>query len=55
MIQKELSENFKSSLNINYEYNPDLIAGLTIQIGSTMIDTSIRSKLKKLEKSMVEA
>ena len=55
MILKELSENFKSSLNINYEYNPDLIAGLTIQIGSTMIDTSIRSKLKKLEKSMVEA
>ena len=55
MLQKELSEDFKSLLNINYEYNPDLIAGLTIQIGSTMIDTSIRSKLKKLEKSMVEA
>ena len=54
-IQKELSEDFKSSLNINYEYNPDLIAGLTIQIGSIMIDTSIKSKLKKLEKIMVEA
>ena len=55
MIQKELSEDFKSSLNINYEYNPDLIAGLTIQIGSIMIDTSIKSKLKKLEKIMIEA
>ena len=53
-IQKELSADFKSSLSIDYEYNPDLIAGLTIQIGSTMIDTSIKSKLKKLEKSMIE-
>jgi len=55
IIEKELSEDFKSSLSINYEYNPDLIAGLTIQIGSTMVDTSIKSKLKKLEKSMKEA
>ena len=55
MIQKELSENFKSSLNINYEYNPDLIAGLTIQIGSTMVDTSIKNKLQQIENRMIEA
>ena len=54
-IEKELSKDFKSSLKIDYEYNPDLIAGLKIQIGSIMIDTSIKSKLKKLEKNMVEA
>ena len=54
-IQKELSEDFKFSLNIDYEYNPDLIAGLIIQIGSVMVDTSIRTKLKKLEKNMIEA
>ena len=54
-IQKELSKDFKSSLNIDYEYDPDLIAGLIIQIGSVMIDTSIRTKLKKLEKIMLEA
>ena len=42
-------------LNINFEYDPDLIAGLIIQIGSVMVDTSIRTKLKKLEKNMVEA
>ena len=54
-IQSELSKNFKSPLNINYEYNPDLIAGLIIQIGSVMIDTSIKTKLKKLEKNMIEA
>ena len=53
-IQRELSKDFQSTLNIDYEYNPDLIGGLTIQIGSTMVDASIKSKLKKLEKSMIE-
>ena len=54
-IQIELSKDFKSPLNINYEYDPDLIAGLIIQIGSIMVDTSIKTKLKKLEKNMLEA
>ena len=54
-IQKELSKDFKSSLKIDYKYDPDLIAGLIIQIGSVMVDTSIRTKLKKLEKNMIEA
>ena len=53
-IQKELSKDFKSPLNINYEYDPDLIAGLIIQVGSVMVDTSIKTKLKKLEKNMLE-
>ena len=54
-IQSELSHDFKSQLNINYEYDPNLIAGLIIQVGSVMVDTSIKTKLKKLEKNMVEA
>ena len=54
-IQDNLSRDFKSSLNLDYIYDPDLIAGLIIQIGSIMIDTSIKTKLKKLEKNMVEA
>ena len=54
-IENELSEDFKSPLKINYEYDPDLIAGLVIQVGSVMIDTSIKTKLKKIEKSMIGA
>ena len=54
-IQKELSEYFKSSLNLTYEYDPNLVAGLIIQVGSIMVDTSIKTKLKKLEKNMIEA
>jgi len=54
-IQSELSKDFKSPLNIDYKYDPDLIAGLIIQVGSIMVDTSIKTKLKKLEKNMLEA
>ena len=53
-IQSELSKDFKSSLNIDYIYDPDLIAGLIIQVGSVMVDTSLKTKLKKLEKNMLE-
>jgi len=53
-IQNELSENFKSQLNIDYKYDPALIAGLIIQVGSVMVDTSIKTKLKKLEKNLLE-
>ena len=54
-IQNELSKNLKSSLNIDYIYDPDLIAGLIIQVGSVMVDTSIKTRLEKLKKNMIEA
>ena len=54
-IQTELSKDFKSSLNLDYKYDPELIAGLIVQVGSIMIDTSTKTKLKKLEKNMIEA
>ena len=53
-IQNELSKDFKSKLNINYSYDPSLIAGLIIQVGSIMVDTSVKTKLKQLEKKMIE-
>ena len=54
-IRIELSTDFKSMLNIDYKYDPDLIGGIIIQVGSVMVDTSIKTKLKKLEKNMIEA
>ena len=53
-IQNELSKDFKSPIKIEYKYDPDLIAGLTIQVGSLMVDNSIKTKLKNLEKNMIE-
>ena len=54
-IQKQLSENFTSKIILDYKYDPTLIGGLIIQVGSIMIDTSIKNRLKQLEKSMLEA
>ena len=54
-FKNELSKDFKSNIKIDYQYNPDLIAGLIIQVGSVMVDSSIKSKLKQLEKSMIES
>jgi len=54
-IRNELSKDFQSPINIDYKYDPDLIGGLVIQIGSVMVDTSIKTKLGQLQKSMIEA
>ena len=54
-IQNELSKDFKSSIKVDYKYDPDLIAGLIIQVGSVMVDTSIKTRLEKLKKNMIEA
>ena len=54
IIQKELSENFASKVKLNCKYDSTLIGGLVIQVGSIMIDTSIKNKLRQLEKRMIE-
>jgi len=54
-ICNELSKNFQSPIKIDYKHDPDLIGGLVIQVGSVMVDTSIKSKLRQLQKSMIEA
>ena len=54
-IKDELSITFGSNIKLNHKYDPSLIGGLIIKVGSTMIDTSIKSKLQKIEKKMIEA
>jgi len=54
-IRNELSKDFQSSIKIDYKHDPDLIGGLIIQVGSVMVDTSIKSKLKQLQKNMIKA
>tara|TARA_B100001057_G_scaffold498017_1_gene603778 strand:+ start:727 stop:1284 length:558 start_codon:yes stop_codon:yes gene_type:complete len=51
----ELSDNFKSKIKLNYKYDQSLIGGLVVQVGSTMIDTSIKNKLQQIENRMIEA
>ena len=54
-IQNELSKDFKSTIRIDYKHDPNLIGGLIIQVGSVMVDASIKTKLKELQKNMIEA
>ena len=54
-IKNDLSKNFSSDVKLNYNYDPDLIGGLIMQIESVMIDTSIKNKLQKIENKMIEA
>ena len=53
-ISKDLSEAMGSNLKFDYKVDKDLIGGLKLQLGSFMIDTSIRNKLKKYEQLMLE-
>ncbi len=54
-ITDELNKSFKSKIKLNYKYDKDLIGGLMIQVGSTMVDTSIKNKLQQIENRMIEA
>ena len=50
-----LTKNFGSKIKLNYKYDEDLIGGLLMQVGSTMVDTSIKNKLQQIENRMIEA
>ena len=54
-IKEELTKNFSSKIKLNYKHDTSLIGGLIVQVGSTMVDTSIKSKLQQIENKMIEA
>ncbi len=54
-ITEELAKNFSLKIKLNYKCDPSLIGGLIVQVGSTMVDTSIKNKLQKIENKMIEA
>ena len=54
-IKEELIKNFSSKIKLNYKYDKSLIGGLIVQVGSTMVDTSIKNKLQQIENRMIEA
>ena len=54
-ITDELTQNFSSKIKLNYKHDKSLIGGLVVQVGSTMVDTSIKNKLQQIENRMIEA
>tara|TARA_B100000424_G_C22934954_1_gene497464 strand:+ start:2009 stop:2563 length:555 start_codon:yes stop_codon:yes gene_type:complete len=54
-IENSLRDNFGSNLKLQFSYDPSLLGGLKLQVGSIMIDTSLKSKLQQIENKMIEA
>ena len=54
-IKEELTKNFNSKIKLNYKHDASLIGGLIVQVGSIMVDTSIKNKLQQIENRMIEA
>ena len=53
-LNKELSQAMGTPIAFDYKVDENLIGGMKMQIGSLMIDTSIKNKLKKYEQTMLE-
>ena len=53
-LNRELSEAIGFNLKLDYKIDRDLIGGLKLQLGSFMIDTSIKNKLNKYKNVMLE-
>jgi F-type H+-transporting ATPase subunit delta len=57
--QQELVDSLRQKLGkapkLTVTVDPKLLGGLIVKVGSQMIDTSLRTKLKNLEKAMKEA
>jgi F-type H+-transporting ATPase subunit delta len=53
-LNKDLSQTMGAPIAFDYKVDESLIGGLKMQIGSLMIDTSIKNKLKKYKQTMLE-
>ena len=55
VISKDLSSLMGSTIKFDYKVDKNLIGGLKLQLGSFMIDTSIKNKLKQFEQNILES
>ena len=53
-INKTVSSNIDMEVVIKANYDPALLGGLVVKIGSKMIDTSLKSKMIKLRNNLKE-
>ena len=53
-LAKALKASFGKDININSTVDKSLIGGMTVKVGSRMIDTTILAKLNSLQNIMKE-
>ncbi len=51
-IRKSLEKRFQTKIDLHSEVVPELIGGLRIQIGNTVIDATVQNRLKHLKKAL---
>jgi F-type H+-transporting ATPase subunit delta len=54
-IGSEIEEQTGNTVELESRVDPDILGGLVLQVGNMVMDTSIRSRLEKLRKSVVSA
>ena len=54
-LRGEIEGIVGKAVNLNVKVDPEILGGLIVKVGSTMIDSSLRSKLTRLKSKMKEA
>jgi F-type H+-transporting ATPase subunit delta len=53
-VNSEISKSVGSKIDLIYKIDKTLISGIKLQLGSLLIDSSIKNKLKKYKQLMIE-
>ncbi|MBU0858845.1 MAG: F0F1 ATP synthase subunit delta [Alphaproteobacteria bacterium] len=51
-LQEQLTQAMGTNVTLDVSVNKDLLGGMTVTVGSRMIDDSVRSKLERLQRAM---
>lgn len=51
-ITSALSKRFGRDVQVDVQVNPEIIGGLVIRVGSTLIDDSVKTKLGRLQREL---
>jgi F-type H+-transporting ATPase subunit delta len=54
-IGSEIEEQTGNSVELESRVDPEILGGLVVQVGNTVLDTSIKNSLEKLRKSVARA
>ncbi len=52
-LQAGIAKAFGSNVAMNVTVNKDLIGGLVVQVGSTLVDASVKRKIERLSRAMM--
>ena len=52
LLKEKLSALFEQKIKLIYQIRPEILGGLIIKSGTTLIDLSLKNQLKKIEQLM---